>query len=103
MVHHVPVLVAELDRDGGAALGRGLAALPHYEVLNTATTTAVLTTATAVRGPMTHPCLLHVQDLGSLQSVHSRQEPDWVRPAEIMMMIMMNMIMMMMLMMMILT
>ena len=48
MVHHEAMLVAELDRDGGAALGRGLAALPHYEVLNTATTT-VLTTATAVR------------------------------------------------------
>ena len=48
VVHHESMLVSELDRDGGAALGRGLAALPHYEVLNTATT-AVLTTATAVR------------------------------------------------------
>ena len=49
MVHYEAVLVSELDRDGGAALGRGLAALPHYEVLHTTTTTAVLTTATAVR------------------------------------------------------
>ena len=47
MVHYEAMLVSELDRDGGAALGRGLAALPHYEVLHT--TTAVLTTATAVR------------------------------------------------------
>ena len=50
MVHHEAVLVAELDRDGGAALGSGLAALPHYEVLNTTTTTVLATaTATAVR------------------------------------------------------
>ena len=44
---------------------------------------------------MTHPCLLHVQDLGSLQPVHTREEPDWVRPAEIMMIMMMMMMMMM--------
>ena len=28
----------------------------------------------------THPCLLQMEDLSSLQPVHPRQEPDGVRP-----------------------